>query len=200
MRILGIDQSLTSTGLVIIDSGTIDLVETLKPGPTRGYQRVQMILDRVKELALNCDEAAIEGPAMHARGRAVTAIFGLYGCLTQMLWAIGRDPWIVPPSVRARYATGAGNAGKDAVLASVIRRYNDDRILGNDSADALAIADVVARRLGEPINTVKHLPKTALDAVSKVLPPSERVDDTITALAARGHAEGGLEAEQPRQA
>ncbi len=39
------------------------------------------------------------------------------------------------PTARARDATG--NAGKDLVLASVIRRYDDERILGNDVADAL---------------------------------------------------------------
>jgi len=183
MRILGIDQSLTSSGLVVLDAGAIDLVETLKPGKVRGFQRVQMILDRAEALALDCDAVAMEGPAMHAQGRALTGLFGLYGCLTQRLWQVGREPWIVSPTARARYATGKGNAGKDLVLASVIRRYDDERILGNDVADALVIAALIARRLGEPLEVEGHLPKTCLEALEKVQAPGEWDEREATARA-----------------
>lgn len=172
MRVLGVDQSLTSTGVAVLDAGTLDVLEAVRPGRLRGCERVQFILDRVCALARTCDAVAVEGPAMHAQGSAVTAIFGLYGCLVQDLWRMGHSPWVVPPSVRALYATGKGNAGKDQVLAAVIHRYGDERIVGNDLADALVIADIVARRLGEPLPTARPVTARGIAAVfEKVAAP-----------------------------
>ena len=76
---------------------------------------------------------------------------------------------VVPASSRAKYATGRGNAGKDEVLLAVSRRYPHAPIVNNDQADAVALAAMGARLLGEPIED--SLPKTHLDALAKLAAP-----------------------------
>lgn len=76
----------------------------------------------------------------------------------------------VSPSCLKKYATGKGNAGKDAVLAAVVRRYPDVEITGNDEADALILAAMGARHLGEPIET--SLPAVNLAAMDKIAWPA----------------------------
>ncbi|WP_344250995.1 hypothetical protein, partial [Isoptericola hypogeus] len=75
---------------------------------------------------------------------------------------------VVAPPARAKYATGAGNAAKDKVLAAVVRRYPNVEVTGNDEADALVLAAMGARRLGHAID---DLPKNHLVAMEKVAWP-----------------------------
>ena len=69
-----------------------------------------------------------------------------------------------PPTSRATYATGKDNAGKDAVLAAVVRRYPDVDVTGNDEADALVMAAMGARLLGHPLED--SLPQSHLRALA----------------------------------
>jgi crossover junction endodeoxyribonuclease RuvC len=76
-----------------------------------------------------------------------------------------RDVVEVPPTCRAKYATGKGNAPKDAVLAAAIRRFPDWDITGNDVADAVILAAMGARHLGHPIDQMPAAHLTAMAAV-----------------------------------
>ena len=89
---------------------------------------------------------------------------GLWWMTVDMIAARGLGfPLVVPPTVRAKYATGKGNAGKDEVLAAVIRRYPAAQVNNNDEADALVIAAIAARLGGDPIE--ESLPVAHLDAL-----------------------------------
>ncbi len=72
----------------------------------------------------------------------------------------------VPPNLRAKYATGRGNAGKDEVLLAVAHRWTHVcQPDGNDTADALVLASMGADHLGHP---PVHLPATHREALTKV--------------------------------
>ena len=90
--------------------------------------------------------------------------------LESSLAASGVEVLPVPPAVRAKYATGKGNAGKDEVLLAASRRYPHAPIVGNDDADAVVLAAIGARMLGEPIED--SLPKTHLDALARLSLPT----------------------------
>ena len=77
----------------------------------------------------------------------------------------------VAPTVRAKYATGKGNASKDAVLAAAVRRYPDIDITGNDIADAVILMAIGCRLLGKPIDD--PMPATHLAALDKIQLPEE---------------------------
>lgn len=166
MRVLGIDPSLTSTGLALVEDGVVSELTRVR-SKEKGHERIQEIVDAVEKLATPGTLVGIEGTAMNAKGSSVVQIFGLWGVLTHALWFAGFPYYVVAPSGRCRYATGKGNAHKDEVLAAVVKRYPDVDVTGNDVADALLIAAMGARQVGEPLEA--SLPATHLKALDGVL-------------------------------
>lgn len=174
MKIVGIDLSLSSTGLAVITNGRADVVRhtTAPVGDdlARRHRRLLEIADVVRTWASGADLAVLEGPAYasvtgHQHDRS-----GLWWIVAHRILGSGLPLGIVPPTSRARYATGKGNAPKDGVLAAVIRRYPEVNVTGNDQADALILAAMGARRLGHPIDVV---PKVALTAMAGASWPPE---------------------------
>ncbi|NUS59160.1 MAG: hypothetical protein HOV66_30530, partial [Streptomycetaceae bacterium] len=65
-----------------------------------------------------------------------------------------------------KYATGKGNAGKDEVLAAVVRRYPDVEVSNNNEADALVLRAMGCDHLGQPLAVVPQTHRAALDKVA----------------------------------
>jgi Holliday junction resolvasome RuvABC endonuclease subunit len=116
--ILALDLSLTATGWAS-ETGSGVLVP---PGAaSRGVARLRWIRDAVLGLARGAELVVLEGYAFGARGRAVVSLGELGGAVRVALADAG-IPWVdVPPTCRALFAAGRGNAPKDAVLAAAIR-------------------------------------------------------------------------------
>lgn len=166
VRVLGVDQSLTCSGLALVCSGRVERVWSLRP-KMRGNERLRLIVSSVLEAAQGVDVVVVEGPSMHSQGRSLVQLYGLFTLLTYSLWVAGVRTVVVPPTVRAMYATGRGNANKDAVLLSVARRYPNVDVQDNNQADALAMAALVCRALGEPV-AGETVPQAALRAVDRL--------------------------------
>lgn len=171
--IVGLDLSLTSTGVAVLDTTTGSrMVERITSkgkqdaGLRDRYTRLLRLSTIISDIVHDAcpDLVVIEQPAFsritgHQHDRS--------GLWWLVLHAIG-DCKIaeVAPTARAKYGTGKGNAGKDAVLAAVVRRYSDVEVEGNDDADALILAAMGARHLGAPIEDslpIAHL--AAMDSV-----------------------------------
>ncbi len=176
MRVVGIDLSLTSTGICVVlghgPSPDISVYRHRSEGRagatlTERFARLRDIRWAVLDaVGADDDLVVIEAPSLGQSRQAGTHDrAGLWWTVVQALMARGIPVAEVPPSVRAKYATGAGNAGKDTVLAAVVRRYPQVEVSGNDEADALVLAAMGARHLGEPIDS---LPQVHLAAMSKV--------------------------------
>ena len=185
VRVLGVDLSLASTGVaaVRIDPVAADVSRQrieLARIQTKGsvgatvpqrLARHQQIIDAIqahhqKHLGY-VDLIVIEGPSYAQRTQAGEhERAGLWWRVAQ--WAAGCPLAVVPPSLLKKYAAGKGNAAKDAVLASVIRRYPFAEVDGNDVADALVLAAMGARALGHPID---DMPKVHIEAMTKVAWP-----------------------------
>ncbi len=169
MRILGIDQSLTATGIAVIEDGKFDILEVVK-SRSKGPDRLEEISRRVLELALACDAVAIEQPTYSQRNSAATgALFGLFQLLHQDLWRIGKEPLVINSNHRATYATGNGGAKKAEVIATAARRYGDPRLIDDNIIDAALLAAMTARIFGEPlIEEAGVLPEANIDVLPKV--------------------------------
>lgn len=174
MKVVGLDLSLTSTGLALIVDGTAQVVRhtTVTAGDTvaRRHGRLAAIADMARQWATGSDLVVLEGPSYgsttgHQHDRA-----GLWWLVVHRLLAAELPLAVVPPTARARYATGKGNASKDAVLVAVVRRYPQVDVTGNDEADALVLAAMGARRLGHPVDVV---PKACLAAMAGAAWPPE---------------------------
>jgi crossover junction endodeoxyribonuclease RuvC len=178
-RVVGVDLSLTSTGLA--DShGATDRYRTKptkSPGLLDDLGRIERITHAVSMFSVfgpdgwSAALVVIEGPAFSRGGMGGQHVrAGLWWAIAARLSS--HDVLrllIVPPNVRAMYATGRGNAGKDEVLAAAIKRYPNWDITGNDVADAVILAAIGARLLGHPVD---DLPKTHLRALAKVTLPT----------------------------
>src|SRR5690606_742936 len=112
----------------------------------------------------------IEAPAYSRATGSATDRAGLWWAVYDTL---AESCVVLPvmPNVRAKYATGKGNAGKDAVLAAAVRRYPSIDISGNDTADAVVLMAIGRRLLGEPIDD--PMPALNLSALATLKLPEE---------------------------
>jgi crossover junction endodeoxyribonuclease RuvC len=112
----------------------------------------------------------LEGPSYASAGSATHDIAGNWWLLYDWLtYQEGYDVTVIPPATVKTYATGKGNAAKDAVMAAAIRRYPETDIPGNDIADAVVLLAIGCRLQGQPLED--GLPQTHLRALEKITPP-----------------------------
>ncbi len=162
MRVVGLDLSLAATGFAE-DVGTV----TVKVRAT-GMARLQELRDRLTGMIYRTgvDLVVIEGYSMgtarqssHAHG-----LGELGGVIRLALWEAGIAYVDVPPACVKKYATGKGNANKEAVLIAAVKRGAE--VKDNNEADAWWLRAMGMDALGEPVVTVPALNRTALSTVA----------------------------------
>lgn len=192
MIIVGIDPSLTATGVAVIDTDDHLVIDTHTITSTgRADAPLHARLRRIQDLAgaicwhaHHHDEEVPDDPRMDFRAELVVIEapslgqtrqggtldrHGLWWSTLTRLDQEGIPCVAVTPATRAKYATGKGNAGKDEVLLAVAKRYPHADVTNNNEADALILAAIGARLTGHPIED--NLPKTHLDALTKFTLP-----------------------------
>lgn len=189
MIVVGVDLSLTSTGLARIHSDGRVEVARHRTKPTGDdirsrSLRLRRIAATVTRSCAGASLVCIEGPTYGMKGeQGAHDRAGLWWLVAARLDAMDIPVVEVSPTTVKVYATGKGggpDASKDAVLAAVIRRYIDRvEVSGNDEADALILAAMAARHLGFPVE--RSLPQTHLRALLAVRwpttnTPTERVN------------------------
>lgn len=167
--ILGIDPSMTSTGVAIIKvSGTgvtahTHRVESKPPKRARGDKTPVTLIERHHRLeliaeaatcwpvpfALDVVMAIIEGPSYSSAGAGTWDRAWLWGTVVAKLHARDIPVVLIPPSTRAKWATGSGAAGKSPVGVHMSRMWPDiDPGITDDEWDALALASMGAQHIG----------------------------------------------------
>lgn len=154
MIAVGIDPSLTCSGVALIDTitGTVTTrrVKTTARGTTLLARR-----DRLREaiagilapLPSDVGVAVIEVPNHRQQFGAQNERAALYWWLVDQLFA--RGPVVeVSPAGRAKLATGKGNADKKTVLTAIRAQFPDVTVQDDNVADALALAAAGAHWLG----------------------------------------------------
>jgi Holliday junction resolvasome RuvABC endonuclease subunit len=176
--VVGIDSSLTKTGLAMLRTHGVDLVTALTSSGKKDddlrtrFKRLDWLGSHILTFCTQpqvADLVVIEGPSMASKFGHPHDRSGLWWLIVHSLWRHQVPVMEVSPSVRMKYATGKGQADKDAVLTSVVRRYPGYEVKDNNEADALVLAAIGMRMLGEPIE--ESLPQTHLDALRKLVLP-----------------------------
>ena len=172
-RVIGIDLSMTSTGLAVIANGVI-VTRTVKSKPDAGTLR--SFLARSALVAKQIDQAVmftpndlvvIEGMAFAAKSASLDKIHAHWWKVVETICElVDQEPVVITSGQRCKYSTGKGNSKKDIVLAAVIKRYPQADPAGNDEADAVIFAAMGARHLGHPVE--ESLPLVNLDAMEAV--------------------------------
>jgi crossover junction endodeoxyribonuclease RuvC len=118
MNIMGLDLSLTSTGYSINgETGTIAV-------KTRDAERLYDIREDVVNLVKShdVDVVIVEGYAFSARNSQSHKIGELGGVIRLSLYELDVPYVEVPPTCRAKFATGKGNSSKTEVVSAVSAR------------------------------------------------------------------------------
>jgi len=171
-RVVGLDLSLTSTGIAVNPlDGRIDVQKIKSTGKktdswAQRLTRIQDIARRV-EFQVGRDALVIlEAPSYGSSTGSQHDRSGLWWEVFLRLATSGSTVVPVEPTKVKKFATGKGNADKDKVLAEVVRRYPDIDVDGNDTADAVALLDIGMHLLGQPLTHVPALNRTVLDGIT----------------------------------
>lgn len=162
MRILAIDLSLTGTGYCTnTQNGTIHT------DPRRGLERLAYVRSRVLELVRSerPHVAAVEAPSYGSSkpgsSRGAHERGGLHYVVQMALFDAGVPIALIPPTCRAKFISGKGNAGKDLVVQHACQRSGrifDD----NNACDAWILWCMAMEHYAPGDARVPRLPKVNL--------------------------------------
>jgi Holliday junction resolvasome RuvABC endonuclease subunit len=120
MKILAIDQSYTSCGIVVLNDGQIQYVERFVTDKTRDiFERAWELTEHLRAIALNCkpDVIALEGLAFAKNGNATRDLASLQSAIVTVLRFIDKyDTMIISPNTVKKVATGKGNSSKEEMV------------------------------------------------------------------------------------
>lgn len=158
-RVLGVDPSLTGTGVAWVESGGrvgTRLISTQAPPKGTAtvrsrYDRLGRIVGGVSGELLRTDLLAVEAPSYGSVGGSKHDRSGLWWLIVDRAFRLGVPVVEISPRTRALYATGDGGADKSEVVRHVkewrkLSSYNDNEV------DAAVLAAMGARWLGLPID------------------------------------------------
>ena len=118
LRILGLDLSMTASGVCLPDGTT----HTIKPNPKDGDRRLQHIADHVATALGACDLVVMEEAPPGLKGPAIKAIHMVHGAVRLRLLDAGTPYVVINPTTLKRYATGKPAADKTAMAMAAYKR------------------------------------------------------------------------------
>jgi crossover junction endodeoxyribonuclease RuvC len=148
--VVGIDLSLTSTGLVRLErDGTVDHQSTVPTSPKSPLQNRQAtIVSAIDEVFWSGDLVLIEGPSLGKFTGKAWDRAELAGIVKFRIWSVqGRYPLIIPPTMLKKFATGVGVGEKPAMAVAAFKRFGWEH-KSNDVTDAFLLAQLGQMLIG----------------------------------------------------
>jgi hypothetical protein len=159
-QVIGLDLSITATGIADIDGMT----STVGGKASRGDARlIDICLAVLAEKAIGCQLAVIEGLAVHGPGGAMAAAQVMGAVKITLMQAQVRYVE-VPPSSLKKYATGKGNATKADMAVALYKRAGLE-LADDNQVDAWWLRAMGLDALGSPI---VDMPGTCRDAIHRI--------------------------------
>ena len=140
---LGIDQSLTESGIVILDYNYKILLATIISTPTKGVERLFHIELKFQDLIkqFKIEFASIEGGAYKEVGR-IFQLGQVSGILQLNLYKKGISFIEVAPLQTKKYVQGIGkNKGKETILLDIYKNFKEE-IRNDNIGDAYVLARI----------------------------------------------------------
>lgn len=157
-NVVGVDLSLTSTGVVCLTGdGMLDSynIKTKPSDFQTDVHRIAFIAGAVADILQDYEEledrptlVCLEGYAMGARGSRVFTIGELGGVVKQWLYGLQTDTLIVPPTVLKKFLGIGGNSDKDQVRLELFKKYGVE-LKTNDECDAAVLALMAHTKISE---------------------------------------------------
>lgn len=158
MTIIGIDLSLSATGIVYLENGIIVGQKLIKTKPTSKdrtaeLERLFTIRDSID--IEDVDLAVIEGLAFMARNTtALVQLAALSYMVTERLYKEKIKFCIVAPTSLKKFVCGKGNAAKELVMLETYKRYGIS-FSDNNLADAFVLSKIGEALLDESVKLTK---------------------------------------------
>jgi Holliday junction resolvasome RuvABC endonuclease subunit len=165
-RVLGLDLSLTATGIATWDGQPLS---TLRTVAAEGDKRLRRIMVTVRAEAYDhvADEpielAVIEDLPTHAHSAGITGM--VHGAVRVALMERGVPYALVPPATLKKYATGRGNATKPDMRMALYQRTGLD-IRDDNQVDAWWLRAAGLDHLGHPLVALPAAQRAALAKVA----------------------------------
>lgn len=179
MNIIGIDLSLSSTGIsshqgthLIITNGytkkttpKADPIEEERKRLHHHHERIKTICQKISDLTRTCDLVVMEGLAFAAHDYDRQTA-GLSWIIRHRLYSNGIPYALIPPLNLKKYATGTSKARKEEVIAAVQRWSpsisNNHQEGLNDVCDAYVLMSMGRWRYGQQAHTMPPMEEDAL--------------------------------------
>lgn len=172
---MGLDLSLTGTGVVILEDGKIIKQRLIKSKPIpdgKPIDEVKRILQIVDEILLSTksntiDVAVIEGLAFMVRNATALVQLSALNYMTRAMLMSNNIPFIiVAPTSLKKFITGNGAAKKDVMLMETFKRYGVT-ILDDNECDAYGLAQVGLALLNGNSKSTTKLQEEVLTLLKK---------------------------------
>jgi crossover junction endodeoxyribonuclease RuvC len=163
MNTAGLDLSLTSTGISI--NGEVSVIRVSTKGVIRLNEISSKIVQLFKTNSVDC--VAIEGYSFASRNSQAHSIGELGGVVRLRLWEMGVPYVEIPPTSRAKFATGRGNAAKNEVVSSVSAKTGlvFSGAGADDMCDAFLLEEMLRVHLGMGQYSWNSTQMSALDKI-----------------------------------
>ena len=155
--LLGLDVSVTSTGVVLLQQDGMLLHSTrIRPGKRRGGERLAFIQDELHGIleGRNVALAAVEGYSYGSKQKR-EALGEAGGVVRALLYRSGVTYFEVAPTTLKLYVSGNGRASKDGMRHEVSRRWGFATRY-HDIADAYGLAQLARSCHQGAEKVVKH--------------------------------------------
>jgi Holliday junction resolvasome RuvABC endonuclease subunit len=161
LRVLGLDLSITATGLCLADGTT----QTIATQQKTGDARLKTIEHAITQATTDVDFAVIEDLPTHAKSAGITGM--VHGVARLVLLRYGIPYSVVTPATLKAYATGKGNADKTAMAIAALKRTGRE-FPDDNQCDAWWLRAAALDHYGQPEFT---LPQAQRDRLAKVVWP-----------------------------
>jgi Holliday junction resolvasome RuvABC endonuclease subunit len=160
VKIMGLDLSITATGVCLPDGTTY----TIKTKTVDRDRRITIIRDRIAMDLWGVDLVVLEDFPARLQAAAAKAIGITHGAIRALLLDFGVPYVVVPPSSLKFYATGNGNADKAAMILAAYKR-GDREFTDDNQCDAWWLHLAGRDRTGDPFFS---LPQVQRDCLNKL--------------------------------
>ena len=152
MRFIGLDPSLTGTGIVCLNKdGKIEKQELIKTKSSLEIEKRLKIINNCIIKLIDNDSIHksinycvgiiyMEGLSFMAKGNAITQLAGLHYFLRiNLSERVNLKYKVIPPTTLKKFITGKGNCKKELMLLEVYKRWGIE-FKDNNLADAYSLA------------------------------------------------------------
>jgi crossover junction endodeoxyribonuclease RuvC len=140
---VGIDHSMTGTGVVVIDQDANILEKKLiKTSPEDSDEkRMTSIIDALSFIPkiVRLKSVYIEGPSFGSQGQAVLQMGALHYLVRIFLYRKKIKYKIIAPGTLKKFVTGNGNSKKEHMLLNIYKKWGIE-FADNNLADAYGLA------------------------------------------------------------